>query len=240
MTEMSQLCVLSFWAAFSALAQQQPQDLPQLFVEAGPEQVQRLADVAFRRGNPPAGLQEDAMTRCQVEIFSEVPRREAGLKWKPGSDSCLSEAHVGEIRVRLSLKIQVFVPKGAPRVLKAHEEGHAEVCQQVFVKAAKSMATKTYRAFPSRFSWESAPGCSAVEMQRRAFLALKVLDAGFAAAAQDELMKILDEGRDRYDRQTQNGLSDSPAGRSATVRGQGRAAKEVIRMLFGPENEKGR
>lgn len=240
MSQMVQLCAISFWAAFSALAQQPPQDLPQLFVEAGAEQVQRLADVAFRRGNPPEGLQEDAMTRCQVEILTEVPRREAGLKWSPGSDSCLSEAHVEKIRIRMSLKIQVFVPKGAPRVLRAHEEGHAQVCRQVFVKAAKSLATKTYRAFPARFSWESAPGCSAIEMQRRAFLALKVLDAGLAQTVQDELMKVLDEGRDRYDRQTQNGLSDSPAGSAATVQGQRRAASEVIQMLFSAKESESR
>ena len=47
-------------------------------------------------------------------------------------------------------------------MLRAHEEGHARVCKEAFEKMAEALARKTYRAFPSHFSWRSAPDCSFV------------------------------------------------------------------------------
>ncbi|MEE8584908.1 MAG: hypothetical protein V3T83_08655, partial [Acidobacteriota bacterium] len=218
---------------FLALVLQPSGEVPRLAVVAGPEQVRRLPDVTFKRRSPPAGLREDAMTRCLIEIRTEVPSREAGFKWMPGS--CLAEAHVDEVRIRLALKIQVFLPKGAPRVLRAHEEGHARVCKEAFEKMAEALARRTYRAFPSHFGWRSGPDCSAVEMQKRTYRALGVLDAGLAQIVQQELIEVLNEGTEMFDRLTRNGLSDTPKGSASSVRGQRRAAQETIRKLFSSE-----
>ncbi len=112
--------------------------------------------IMFDRRHPPDDMpklngNEAALTEMQFACgasvdYRIVEKRQVGDHWHV-------VAHIDSTRVALSLNDRIFLPQSAPLVLRAHEEGHREMNEQVYKtsaaiakEAAQKMLAKDWEA----------------------------------------------------------------------------------------------
>ena len=137
-------------------------------------------------------------------------RIQAGSDYEPltrkkGDDGWTSEILIHGLTIRLQLKVTIWVPQGVSDKLKAHEEGHRKIAEQIYKERALIEA-KTAGAIADgkRFTgqgpnWKAAAG-NAVDPVMN--------DVGKAYL--QHTADMADEVNNTYDDLTRHGANDKP------------------------------
>jgi hypothetical protein len=226
-------------------------DGPTVKVDADKKNVVRKPDQTFDPDDPPPGkpANEDAFTECLVNCDAKVPAGQAQAKvvgQDPQGRGCTIEVTVKSVEVTVGKTITVFMPpapaadapeaeKKAYAVLKAHEEGHAKICREVFEIAAKKLAEDVFKAFPKSFRLDVDP-CTAEEVQKRTDAAVKALADGLCEQLIMKLHEVCEAAGKSYDAATANGTKGPKKGKPgetepATVENQAAAADNAVQTF---------
>lgn len=140
----SEVRLLAAFGLFAAMCAMPLRAIADVTVERKPTVVERKT---FDPAHPPADMpplsgHEAALTQsqydCSVKLAYEVTDR------KNDGAQCTTSLRVRSVRVSLQLKIVIWLPRGAPEQLIAHEEGHRQIDERIFGRAdevARSLAS---------------------------------------------------------------------------------------------------
>jgi hypothetical protein len=203
--------------------------------------ITRDKDQVIDPENPPPGYdpkKEAGFTDCFVKVDCSYEASGKAIK-DLGREGCIAEVTVKKVTVTPNLKITVFLPKAPAAdasqdeknnyaVLKAHEEGHAKICREVFEIVAKKIIEDVFKAFPRSFQL-TVSACTDAEIKKRQDEALKVLCDGLSKSAEDKIREQLDKVNAAYDSATNNGTTGADGKSAATEKNQNDAASEAVK-----------
>ncbi|MDB5172632.1 MAG: hypothetical protein JWN51_1405 [Phycisphaerales bacterium] len=146
---------------------------------------------------------EDAVTetvfRCLVNASYKVGNRSA----RPGNSS--ATVTVAGLQLTLRLRVVIYLPKNAPEKLKAHEEGHRRVAEQIYKERAEKAAREfAAKADGGQFSGEGIDVAAATKAATQA--AIEPVAKGYLKLTGDVSARV----GDIYDAITAHGVNKIP------------------------------
>jgi len=210
---------------------------PKLQVNADARNLLRQPDRYFDRQRPPKPMKAneaaftEGLVRCRTEADATA-NVTSGRKNRP----CTATITVEEVSVLVGGDVTVYVPYRPEygdrvdgqswEVLKAHEEGHAQIYREVFALASQPIADAVFAKCPKAFNI-SIPICSDDEIRSRMDQQLDVLLDALTAEAVTKITAIFREVNEAYDQATDHGRR-GPEGGKPTVENQLATAREAI------------
>ena len=137
---------------FSASVLAEPATEPSIVIEAAPPVIKREMYDRFHKNPhmPTTKPGEAALTQSDYECSASV-RYELTQQTRVG-DHWHVVAHIASVDLRTSLVDTIFLPQLAPVELRAHEEGHRKMNEQVYADG-EAMARKAATAMLQQ-DWE--------------------------------------------------------------------------------------
>jgi hypothetical protein len=160
----------------------------------------------FDPENPPAAMPALSPGEAAVCVskfgasaelqYSQTTRHEAKGKYS-------AELVVDDVRVEMTLQIDVWLPQGASGKLKAHEEGHRRIAERVYAEAAERAArSAAAKVHGRRFRAEAA---SAQKAEAAAAAALKEPQDALIQSYLDQTSRAGQKVQEAYDEITAHG-----------------------------------
>ncbi len=210
---------------------------PELQVNADARNLLRQPDRYFDRQRPPKPMKEneaaftEGLVRCRTEADAHANVK-SGRKNQP----CVATITVEAVSVLVGGDVSVYIPYRPEygdrvdgqswEVLKAHEEGHAQIYREVFARVAQPIADAVFAKCPEAFNI-SIPVCTDEEIRSRMDQQLDVLLDALTAEAVSKITSVFREVNQAYDRATDHGRQGAN-GEKPTVENQFAAAREAI------------
>ena len=225
--------VLFFWVVGISAA-----GGPELRVNADARNLLRQPDRYFDRQRPPKPMKEneaaftEGVARCRTESDAHANVK-SGRKNQP----CVATIQVEGVSVLVSGDVTVYIPYRPEygdrwdgqswEVLKAHEEGHAQIYREVFALVGKPIANAVFAKCPKAFNI-SIPVCNDEEIRSQMDRQLDLLLDALTAEAVSKISATFREVNETYDFATDHGRR-GPEGDRPSVENQRTAAREAIR-----------
>ncbi len=213
---------------------------PELQVNADARNLLRQPDRYFDRQRPPKPMKEneaaftEGLVRCRTEADAHANVK-SGRKNQP----CVATITVEGVSVLVSGDVTVYIPYRSEygdrvdgqswEVLKAHEEGHAQIYREVFSLAGQTIADAVFAKCPKAFNI-SIPACSDDEIRAQMDHQLDILLDALTAEAVSKITAVFREVNQAYDSATDHGRR-GPEGSRPTVENQFAAAREAIQQF---------
>ena len=234
-------CALAGIAPMVIANQDKQEKGPAIVVGDVKKGITREKDQVIDPDNPPSGFdpkKEAGFTDCFVKVDCSFKASGKAVK-DLGREGCIAEVTVKQVTVTPNLKITVSLPKAPGNdasqadkkkyaVLKAHEEGHARICREVFEIVAKKIVDDVFKAFPRSFQLTVNP-CTDAEIKKQQEETLKALCDGLSKSAEDKIREQLDKANHAYDTATHNGTTGGDGTSAATETNQDSAAAQAIK-----------
>lgn len=211
-----------------------------LRVNADARNLLRQPDRYFDRQRPPKLMKEneaaftEGLVRCRTEADAHANVK-SGRKNRP----CVATITVEGISVLVNGDVTVYIPYRPEygdrvdgqswEVLKAHEEGHAQIYREVFALVSQPIADAVFAKCPKAFNI-SIPSCTDDEIRSRMDQELDVLLDALTAEAVSKITGVFREVNEAYDQATDHGRR-GPEGSRPTVENQFSAAREAIQRF---------
>lgn len=224
-------------ALFFATAQMAASAEPTLQVNADPRNLLRQPDRYFDRQRPPKPMKEneaaftEGVVRCRTEADAHANVK-SGRKNQP----CVATITVEAVTVLVTGDVTVNIPYRPEygdridgqswEVLKAHEEGHAQIYREVFERVAQPIADAVFAKCPKAFNI-SIPACSDEAIRAQMDQQLDVLLDALTAEAVSKITAVFREVNEAYDSATDHGRR-GPEGDKPSTDNQTAAAREAI------------
>ena len=235
---MSKRALLSLAGAlFFATAQMAASAEPKLQVNADPRNLLRQPDRYFDRQRPPKPMKEneaaftEGVVRCRTEADAHANVK-SGRKNQP----CVATITVEAVTVLVTGDVTVNIPYRPEygdridgqswEVLKAHEEGHAQIYREVFERVAQPVADAVFAKCPKAFNI-SIPACSDEAIRAQMDQQLDVLLDALTAEAVSKITAVFRDVNEAYDSATDHGRR-GPEGDKPSTDNQTAAAREAI------------
>ena len=235
---MSKRALLSLAGAlFFATAQMAASAEPTLQVNADPRNLLRQPDRYFDRQRPPKPMKEneaaftEGVVRCRTEADAHANVK-SGRKNQP----CVATITVEAVTVLVTGDVTVNIPYRPEygdridgqswEVLKAHEEGHAQIYREVFERVAQPIADAVFAKCPKAFNI-SIPACSDEAIRAQMDQQLDVLLDALTAEAVSKITAVFREVNEAYDSATDHGRRGLEGDKPSTDN-QTAAAREAI------------
>jgi hypothetical protein len=163
---------------------------------------------SFDPAKPPKQLEpgEDGLTECSFSCDPHFTYHVVGQSQKAGS--CMTTIKIDSIDVTIGLAVKIWLPNNAPKKLRDHEEGHRQICEEVY-KGAEKAAREAGKALIGKTFEGTGDNCQKAE-ENALNAAVCAFCAAYGATTADA------EGRigDIYDDLTKhgtNGVSEKDA-----------------------------
>gem|GEM_PF-5238846 len=208
-----------------------------LQVNADPRNLLRQPDRYFDRQRPPKPMKEneaaftEGVVRCRTEADAHANVK-SGRKNQP----CVATITVEAVTVLVTGDVTVNIPYRPEygdridgqswEVLKAHEEGHAQIYREVFERVAQPVADAVFAKCPKAFNI-SIPACSDEAIRAQMDQQLDVLLDALTAEAVSKITAVFREVNEAYDSATDHGRR-GPEGDKPSTDNQTAAAREAI------------
>lgn len=206
-------------------------------VNADARNLLRQPDRYFDRHRPPKPMKEneaaftEGVVRCRTESEAHANVK-SGRKNQP----CVATIAVEGLSVLVNGDVTVYIPYRPEsgedwegqgwEVLKAHEEGHAQIYREVFARVAQPIADAVFAKCPKAFNL-SIPVCTDEEIRSQMDQQLDVLLDALTAEAVSKITSVFHEVNETYDRATDHGRR-GPDGDKPSVENQRAAAQIAI------------
>ncbi|HLG93258.1 MAG TPA: hypothetical protein VI546_00310 [candidate division Zixibacteria bacterium] len=213
---------------------------PELQVNADSRNLLRQPDQYFDRQRPPKPMKEneaaftEGVVRCRTEADAHANVK-SGRKNQP----CVATITVEAVTALVTGDVTVNIPYRPEygdrvdgqswEVLKAHEEGHAQIYREVFERVAQPIADAVFAKCPKAFNI-SISVCTDDEIRARMDQQLDVLLDALTAEAVSKITAVFREVNEAYDRATNHGRQ-GVEGTKPSIENQLAAAREAIQYF---------
>ncbi len=210
---------------------------PEMRVNADARNLLRQPDRYFDRQSPPKPMKEneaaftEGLVRCRTEADAHANVK-SGRKNQP----CVATITVEAVSALVGGDVTVYIPYRPEygdrvdgqgwEVLKAHEEGHAQIYREVFALVGQPIADAVFTKCPKAFNI-SIPSCSDAEIRAQMDQQLDVLLDALTAEAVSKITAVFREVNEAYDQATDHGRRGAEDGKP-TPENQLAAAQEAI------------
>jgi hypothetical protein len=210
---------------------------PDIQVNADAHNLLRQPDRYFDRQRPPKSMKEneaaftEGVVRCRTEADAH-----ANVKSGRRNQPCTATITVEAVSVQVRGDVTVYIPYRPEfgdrvdgqswEVLKAHEEGHAQIYREVFALVGQPIADAVFAKCPKAFNI-SIPACTDDEIRSQMDQQLDVLLDALTAEAVSKITAVFREVNEAYDQATDHGRR-GPNGEKPVVENQLKAAEEAI------------